>query len=103
MWMNGSRSARSTPANARRTGNPSPSKPCGAVVTDRTVRSRAPGDGADRWGNVVGSAVTAGIGFVLQIVAATSIPALPTDHSLAVRCVDGSPRRVHGPDGEVAE
>ena len=27
MWMNGSRSLRLTPANARRTGNPSPSKP----------------------------------------------------------------------------
>ena len=33
MWTNGSRSVSSTPANARRTGNPSPSKPPGAVTT----------------------------------------------------------------------
>src|SRR3954452_2248368 len=36
--MNGSRSAGETPANARRTGKPSPSKPRGAVVTDLTRR-----------------------------------------------------------------
>ena len=41
MWMNGSRSAEWTPANARRTGKPSPSTPLGAVVTDRTGRSVA--------------------------------------------------------------
>src|SRR5918996_101996 len=40
-WMNGSRSPRSTPAKARRTGKPSPSKPRGAVVTWRTGRGRA--------------------------------------------------------------
>ena len=34
MWMNGSRWRWSTPANARRTGNPSPSNPAGAVVTE---------------------------------------------------------------------
>src|SRR5438270_67615 len=34
--MNGSRSRRSTPAKARRTGKPSPSKPRGEVVTDLT-------------------------------------------------------------------
>src|SRR3984957_9846105 len=39
MWMNGSSRARSTPANARRTGNPSPSNPDGAVVTEVTARS----------------------------------------------------------------
>src|SRR6516225_5266529 len=39
MWMNGSSWARSTPANARRTGKPSPSKPDGAVVTLSTGRS----------------------------------------------------------------
>ena len=41
MWMNGSSFARSTPAKARRTGKPSPSKPDGAVVTDTTGRSAA--------------------------------------------------------------
>src|SRR5665647_1567739 len=39
MCTNGSRSDMLTPANARRTGNPSPSKPLGAVVTDATGRS----------------------------------------------------------------
>ena len=48
MWMNGSRSRRSTPANARRTGKPSPSKPDGAVVTERTRRRTVPGAGAGR-------------------------------------------------------
>src|SRR5918912_2062185 len=37
--MNGSRSPSETPANARRTGKPSPSKPRGAVVIDRTARN----------------------------------------------------------------
>ena len=41
MCTNGSRSCRCTPAKARRTGNPSPSSPCGAVVTDFTGRSLA--------------------------------------------------------------
>src|SRR6266705_111780 len=39
MCTNGSRVARSTPAKARRTGKPSPSKPLGAVVTEITGRS----------------------------------------------------------------
>src|SRR5664280_723222 len=39
MCTNGSRSDMLTPANARRTGNPSPSKPLGAVVTDAKGRS----------------------------------------------------------------
>src|SRR3954454_402843 len=45
MWMNGSRSRRSTPAKARRTGKPSPSKPEGAVVTDRVRRRTVRGAG----------------------------------------------------------
>ncbi len=61
MWMNGSRSRRSTPAKARRTGKPSPSKPCGAVVTDRTGRSTEPAAGAAIRGRLRGSAVTAGM------------------------------------------
>jgi hypothetical protein len=38
MWTKGSRARRSTPAKARRTGKPSPSKPEGAVVTESTGR-----------------------------------------------------------------
>src|SRR5205807_579081 len=60
MWTNGSRSARSTPAKARRTGNPSPSKARGAVVTERTGRGRASAPGAGIFGRESGSAVTAG-------------------------------------------
>ena len=44
----GRAAARSTPAKARRTGNPSPSKPDGASVTDTTGRSGAVGAGAGR-------------------------------------------------------
>src|SRR3954471_4256252 len=63
MWMNGSRSRRSTPAKARRTGKPSPSNPDGAVVTDRTRRRTVPGAGAGTRGRaVVSSTVMAGIG-----------------------------------------
>src|SRR6266700_6103620 len=63
MWMNGSRRARSTPANARRTGNPSPSKPDGAVVTDSTGRSAAAvASGSWMRGSTrMSSTVTAGI------------------------------------------
>src|SRR6266581_2390692 len=63
MWMNGSRRARSTPANARRTGNPSPSKPDGAVVTDSTGRSAvAAGSGSWTRGSTrMSSTVTAGM------------------------------------------
>src|ERR1700683_3494277 len=39
MCTSGSSRGRSTPANARRTGNPSPSNPDGAVVTEVTLRS----------------------------------------------------------------
>ena len=42
MWMNGSRSATSTPANARRTGKPSPSKPLRGGG-DRAHRPRVDG------------------------------------------------------------
>ena len=38
MWMNGSSTSSGTPANARWTGKPSPSKPVGAVVTEVTGR-----------------------------------------------------------------
>src|SRR4051812_3502276 len=62
MWMNGSRSRRSTPANARRTGKPSPSTPDGAVVTERTRRRTVPGAGRGTRGRtVVSSTVTAGM------------------------------------------
>src|SRR5262245_6023782 len=50
MCTNGSRVARSTPAKARRTGKPSPSRPEGAVVSDTTGRSAAGGvHGGDAW------------------------------------------------------
>src|SRR4029453_18575071 len=55
MWTNGSRSDRSTPANARRTGNPSPSRPLGAGLTPRTRRNRAPGATGGTRSRVVGS------------------------------------------------
>src|SRR4051812_27160371 len=62
--MNGSRSARSTPAKARRTGKPSPSNPRGADVTPRTGRWRASvGSGsAIRGRTVMSSTTTAGMG-----------------------------------------
>ena len=59
--MNGSSSAKSTPANARRTGKPSPSKPCGAVVMLFTLRARAPGSSLTRGNTVMSPTVTAGI------------------------------------------
>src|SRR5579864_4657483 len=56
MWMNGSMSAGSVPANARRTGNPSPSSPRGAVVTLITGRNdEAAGSGWGMCGSVVTS------------------------------------------------
>ena len=51
----------STPANARRTGKPSPSKPCGAVVMLFTVRAREPGAAVTRGRIVISLTVTAGI------------------------------------------
>src|SRR4051812_264950 len=68
MWMNGSRSRRSTPAKARRTGKPSPSKPDGAVVTDLTRRRTVPGAGSGTRGSVVvSSTVMAGIADLLEL------------------------------------
>src|SRR6476660_2337461 len=63
--MNGSRSARSTPAKARRTGNPSPSNPRGALVMLRTGRGRATaGSGSGTRGRMVmSSTTTAGMVF----------------------------------------
>src|SRR5690242_18898233 len=60
--MNGSRSSRATPAKARRTGKPSPSKPRGAVVIERTGRRTACGVMAVMRGSArVLETVTAGI------------------------------------------
>ncbi len=61
MWMNGSRTSIGTPAKARCTGNPSPSNPVGAVVTDVTDRAVDSAIGVRR-GRVRVSAVTAGMG-----------------------------------------
>ena len=58
--MNGSRISRLTPANARRTGNPSPSCPLGAVVTEITGREW-PVVGVAIRGKVKVSAVIAGM------------------------------------------
>lgn len=58
--MNGSSFAISTPANARRTGNPSPSKPCGAVVTLLTLRALAFGSTITLGKIVMSATVTAG-------------------------------------------
>ena len=61
--MNGSSSSSSTPANARRTGKPSPSKPDGAVVSRVTGRWRATiGSGLGMRGRtVMSSTVMAGM------------------------------------------
>lgn len=50
----------STPANARRTGKPSPSNPCGAVVTLLTLRARAVGSTMTLGKIVMSATVTAG-------------------------------------------
>src|SRR5450755_698745 len=65
MWMNASSARRSTPATARRTGNPSPSRPDGAVVTESTGRSRSmAGSVSGTRGRANGfSTVTAGISY----------------------------------------
>src|SRR3954463_9209733 len=62
MWMNGSSRLRSTPAKARRTGKPSPSKPCGALVTERTGRWRSGAASRTRARVVTCATVMAGIG-----------------------------------------
>src|SRR5437764_8535360 len=61
MWMKGSSASTGTPAKARRTGKPSPSKPDGAAVTPATGGSTAPAAGSGRRGRVRVSAVTAGM------------------------------------------
>jgi hypothetical protein len=61
MWTNGSSAAALTPANARTTGNPSPSYPCGPVVIERTGRSVSAGSAGETRGKVNVSAVIAGI------------------------------------------
>src|ERR1035437_6415304 len=62
MWMNGSSSFRSTPANARLTGKPSPSKADGALVMDTTGRWITLGSSAGTGGRTVTSGtVKAGI------------------------------------------
>src|SRR3954470_8615976 len=61
-WMNGSSSLSGTPAKARRTGKPSPSKPVGAVVRRRTGRKPAAGSSCGRRGRTrTSSTVMAGI------------------------------------------
>src|SRR4051794_709867 len=62
MWMKGSSRLMSTPAKARRTGKPSPSKPCGALVTERTGRWRSVAASRTRSRVVTSSTVMAGIG-----------------------------------------
>src|SRR6266540_2930617 len=65
MWTKGSRSVRSAPANARRTGNPSPSRPCGASTTSRTGRCRAvSGTPGTRSSFVMSGVVMAGMVFL---------------------------------------
>src|SRR6266496_3470673 len=65
MCTKGSRSVRSAPANARRTGNPSPSRPCGASTTSRTGRCRAvSGTAGTRSSFVMSGAVMAGMVFL---------------------------------------
>ena len=63
MWMNGSSFVIGTPWKARRTGNPSPSNPRGALVRLTTGRSRASdGSGAGTRGSAVrSSTVIAGM------------------------------------------
>src|SRR5665647_2151455 len=55
MWMNGSSSFRSTPANARLTGNPRPSRADGALVIDTTGRCMPFGGSAGTGGSTVRS------------------------------------------------
>src|ERR1039457_670979 len=69
MCTDGASSAWLTPANARRTGKPNPSKPRGALVTDTTGRLFAvPWSGASMTGRVSGSStVTAGRAYLLGL------------------------------------
>src|SRR5580704_17900793 len=72
MWMNGSSSASGTPAKARRTGKPSPSKPAGASVTVFTGRidERSAG-GVMRGSTRLSGTVTAGMAISLPLDAGT--------------------------------
>src|SRR5687768_7173163 len=72
MWMNGSRTSSGTPAKARRTGKPSPSKPDGALCTSATGRSTAPAAGSGRRGSERVSAVTAGMASAPTFAVATT-------------------------------
>src|SRR5919202_1646923 len=66
--MNGSSSLSGTPANARRTGKPSPSNPLGAVVSRRTGRKLvAAGSSRGRRGRTrTASTVMAGMAVLLS-------------------------------------
>src|SRR5437667_1729204 len=103
MCTNGSMSSMVTPPpNARRTGKPSPSSPRGAVVIDRTGRSRTTaGSGSGIRGRArMFSTVTAGMSRLLRLgtYAAwnTGVPPLHSDGSAGssreghVRDVDDS-------------
>src|ERR671912_2122819 len=61
MCTNGSRVGRSTPAKARRTGNPSPSNPEGAVVTETMGRWAAVGSTVGIRGRATVLALMAGM------------------------------------------
>src|SRR5450631_444303 len=91
-WMNGSRSARSTPANARLTGNPRPSVADGALVTDTTGRGVAVEAGAGRRGRTVRSGtVMAGTTYsLISLLFQPPLqrPAPSTDSRRPVRHVD---------------
>jgi hypothetical protein len=78
--------ARSTPAKARRTGKPSPSRPEGAVVTETTGRSVASGPGSGTRGRAIVSAVTAGIALASRPFAQVFLsiePAMVADATFA--------------------
>src|SRR5438309_12094373 len=89
MWTNGSRAALLTPANARTTGNPSPSWPRGPVVTVRTGRSVSTGPAADIRGKVRVSAVIAGIGLLLTWI--PDITGLRSDYSVMIAGTGSAP------------
>lgn len=86
--MNGSSARRSTPANARRTGKPSPSNPCGAVVTETTGRATlVVGSGVPTRGKVkTSSTVTAGMSHDLPVRKQSS-KALPPCQTAPGQCL----------------
>ena len=98
MCTNGSNAARSTPAKARRTGNPSPSNPVGAVVTDSTARWTASGAIEGSLGRATVSAVTAGIGTSRWIVAhATYLSANTTQNEFVPARVEEADKGTEAP------